>query len=45
MIKELDEETARKLLNEQKFGHLGCILEDGEPYVVAINYLYRDGEI
>lgn len=45
MIKELDEKTARKLLNEQKFGHLGCVLEDGEPYVVPVNYLYRDEEI
>lgn len=45
MIKELDEKTARKLLNQQKFGHLGCILEDGEPYVVPVNYLYRDEEI
>ena len=45
MIKNLDEKAARKLLKEQKFGHLGCVLESGEPYVVPINYLYKDDEI
>ncbi len=45
MINELDEKTARKLLSEQKFGHLGCVTETGEPYVVPVNYLYYDGEI
>ena len=45
MIKNLDEKAARKLLKEQKFGHLGCVLESGEPYVVPVNYLYKDDEI
>ena len=45
MIKNLDEKAARKLLKEQKFGHLGCVSESGEPYIVPINYLYKDDEI
>jgi nitroimidazol reductase NimA-like FMN-containing flavoprotein (pyridoxamine 5'-phosphate oxidase superfamily) len=45
MIKQLDENAARKLFKEQKYGHLGCILAGGEPYVVPVNYLYLDDEI
>ena len=42
MIKNLDEKAARKLLlREQKLGHLGCVLESGEPYVVPANYLFK----
>ena len=42
MIKNLDEKAARELLNEQRIGHLGCVLENGEPYVVPVNYLFKD---
>ena len=45
MIKELDDKKARKLLNERRFGHLGCTLKTGEPYVVPVNYLYLDETI
>ena len=45
MIKNLDEKETRKILKEQKFGHLGCVLDSGEPYVVPVNYLFKDGEI
>jgi Pyridoxamine 5'-phosphate oxidase len=45
MIEHLDENAARKLFKEQKFGHLGCVLASGEPYVVPVNYLYVDDEI
>lgn len=45
MIKNLDEKAARKFLAEQKFGHLGCVLETGDPFVVPVNYLFKDGEI
>lgn len=45
MIKKLNEIEAQKLLNEQKFGHLGCTLETGEPYVVPVNYLFQDDKI
>ncbi len=45
MIKNSDQEAARTLFKEQKFGHLGCVLETGEPYVVPVNYLYQDDEI
>ena len=42
MIKNLDEKATRELLNEQRIGHLGCVLENGEPYVVPVNYLFKD---
>ena len=45
MIENSDEKAARKFLEEQKFGHLGCVLESGEPYIVPVNYLYKDDEI
>ncbi len=45
MIKNLDEKAARKLLKEQRIGHLGCVLESGEPYVVPVNYLFKEGNI
>ena len=45
MIKNSEEKTARKFLEEQNFGHLGCVLESGEPYVVPVNYLFKDDGI
>ncbi len=45
MIMNLNENEARELLHDQKFGHLGCILESGEPYVVPVNYLFKDNGI
>jgi len=41
MIKNLDEKATRKLLKEQKLGHLGCVLDSGEPYVIPVNYLFK----
>lgn len=43
MINELNAETARQFLSEKNFARLGCVLDDGEPYVVPVNYFYRDG--
>ena len=45
MITELNEEAARKLLREQTSAHLGCVLETGEPYIVPVNYIYKDNQI
>lgn len=45
MIKNLNEQAARELLKERGFGHLGITLDDGEPYVVPVNYVYLDEEI
>ncbi len=45
MIKNLDEKATRKLLKEQKLGHLGCVLDTGEPYVIPVNYLFKDDGI
>jgi nitroimidazol reductase NimA-like FMN-containing flavoprotein (pyridoxamine 5'-phosphate oxidase superfamily) len=45
MIKTLEIEAMKQLLLEQKFGHLGCTLPGGEPYVVPVNYLYLDETI
>ncbi len=42
MIKNLNENETQKLLKEQKLGHLGCVLESGKPYVVPVNYLFKD---
>jgi nitroimidazol reductase NimA-like FMN-containing flavoprotein (pyridoxamine 5'-phosphate oxidase superfamily) len=45
MLTEIDEETARRFLGENNVARLGCVLESGEPYIVPINYFYRDGAI
>ena len=45
MIKELSHEMTLKIIGEQKFGHLGCVLENGDPYVVPVNYLFKDEQI
>ena len=45
MIKNLDEKATRKLLKEQKLGHLGCVLDSGEPYVIPVNYLFKEDGI
>jgi len=45
MINNLDEKAARDVLKEQTIGHLGCVLDSGEPYIVPVNYLYKDDGI
>ena len=45
MIEKLSQEETKKLLSEQFIGRLGCVLADGEPYVVPINYLFKNGFI
>jgi uncharacterized protein len=40
----LSEDRARALLRERKVGRLGCV-DNGEPYVVPINYVFEDGSI
>ena len=45
MIKELSREESQKLLSEQCVARLGCVLEGGEPYIVPVNYLFKDGFI
>jgi nitroimidazol reductase NimA-like FMN-containing flavoprotein (pyridoxamine 5'-phosphate oxidase superfamily) len=42
MIKNLDENSALEFLAGRKFGHLGCVLETGDPLVVPVNYLYQN---
>ena len=44
MTRMLDETEARNLIAAGKIGRLGCI-DDGEPYVVPINYLFEDMSI
>jgi len=41
MTRILDETEARSLIAAGKIGRLGCI-DNGEPYVVPINYLFED---
>ena len=43
-MKTLVEEEARALLSACRIGRLGCI-DNGEPYVVPINYMLEDGSI
>jgi nitroimidazol reductase NimA-like FMN-containing flavoprotein (pyridoxamine 5'-phosphate oxidase superfamily) len=43
-MRTLPEDEAKELLRLAKVGHLGCVDND-EPYVVPINYLFKDGFI
>lgn len=43
-MKALNEEEAKALLSSAKIGRLGCV-DNGEPYVVPINYVFEDGSI
>lgn len=43
MIVDLSQEEAQKLLGEKKIARLACVLGNGEPYVVPVNYFFKDG--
>jgi len=43
-MKALQEGEAIELLSTCKIGRLGCV-DNGEPYVVPINYVFEDGNI
>ena len=45
MIKELSEAQSRELLKRGEFAHLACVLETGEPYVVPVNYIFKEEQI
>ncbi len=44
MMRTLSEEEARALLSAVRIGRLGCV-DNGEPYVVPINYVFEDDSI
>ena len=44
MMRALLEEDARELLSTCRVGRLGCV-DNGEPYVVPINYVFEDGSV
>jgi uncharacterized protein len=44
MIKRLNPEQARALLDEGRVGRLGCVI-DGAPYVVPVNYVVNGDSI
>lgn len=44
MTRPLTEIEARELLSAGTFGRLGCV-DNGEPYVVPINYVFADESI
>ncbi len=44
MVKALSDKEARALLSECGMGRLGCV-DDGEPYVVPINYVFDEGSV
>ncbi|HLN97192.1 MAG TPA: pyridoxamine 5'-phosphate oxidase family protein [Pyrinomonadaceae bacterium] len=41
-MKTLNEEDSRALLTSAGIGRLGCV-DNGEPYVVPINFIFEDG--
>jgi uncharacterized protein len=43
-MRALSEEESREVLTFAQVGRLGCV-DNGEPYVVPINYLFEDGSI
>jgi nitroimidazol reductase NimA-like FMN-containing flavoprotein (pyridoxamine 5'-phosphate oxidase superfamily) len=43
-MKTLTQDKARELLNSARVGRLGCV-DNGEPYIVPINYLFEDDSI
>jgi uncharacterized protein len=43
-MRVLQEGEAKELLSTCKIGRLGCV-DNGEPYVVPINYVLEDGKI
>jgi nitroimidazol reductase NimA-like FMN-containing flavoprotein (pyridoxamine 5'-phosphate oxidase superfamily) len=45
MIKKLDEKLSQEFLEKQRSGHLACVLENGQPYIVPVNYLFRENFI
>ena len=44
MTRMLSEEEARNLIAGGKIGRLGCV-DNGEPYVVPINYVFEEPSI
>jgi nitroimidazol reductase NimA-like FMN-containing flavoprotein (pyridoxamine 5'-phosphate oxidase superfamily) len=44
MTKMMDETEARSLIAAGKIGRLGCV-DNGEPYVVPVNYVFEDMSI
>lgn len=45
MWNELNDKEARQVLERGRFAHLGCVLDDGKPYVIPVNYLLRDDSV
>ncbi len=44
MTRTMSEAEARDFIAGGKVGRLGCV-DNGEPYIVPINYLFEDGAI
>ena len=44
MTRIMTEADALKLIAAGKIGHLGCV-DNGEPYVVPISYVFEEGSI
>jgi uncharacterized protein len=43
-MKTLSEDEGRALLSARGIGRLGCV-DNGEPYVVPINYVFDEGSV
>lgn len=42
MIVEVGAQETNEFIRSHNLGHLGCVLEGNEPYVVPVNYFYKD---
>lgn len=40
MIETMSDKEMEELLTTRCYGHLGCLMDDGRPYVVPITYAY-----
>jgi uncharacterized protein len=45
MITNFSEDDARKFLGARNLARLGCVTDGGKPYVVPVNYFFRDDSI
>ena len=43
--RQLSSEDALRILEENQYGVLSTVCEDGEPYGVPMNYAYEDGRV
>ncbi len=45
MIEELNKKASLEMLKSGKLGRLCCVMENREPHVVPVNYVFKEGFI